>query len=66
MIETQSSLHVSDLSNAEAASLELRLKSLEAAFLRPYRGQIFVALACMFLQSLLVLPLPWLQGQVID
>jgi ABC-type multidrug transport system fused ATPase/permease subunit len=47
-------------------SLTRRLKKLEAAFLRPYRGQILVALAAMLLQSLLLLPLPPLQGWLID
>src|SRR5947208_4534561 len=43
-----------------------RLAKLEAAFLRPYRGQMAIALAAMLLQSLLLLPLPLLQGWVID
>jgi ABC-type multidrug transport system fused ATPase/permease subunit len=43
-----------------------RLQKLEAAFLRPYRGKIAVALVAMFVQSLLLMPLPWLQGWVID
>src|SRR4051794_22025929 len=43
-----------------------RLKKLEAAYLRPYRWHIATALAAMLAQSLLLLPLPWLQGWVID
>ena len=46
--------------------LARRLRKLEAAFLRPYRGSIAVAMGAILLQSLLLLPLPWLQGQVID
>src|SRR3954469_17378133 len=46
--------------------LTRRLQKLEAAFLRPYRGQIGISLAAMLLQSLLLLPLPILQGSVID
>src|SRR5207244_9547233 len=46
--------------------LTRRLAKLEAAFLRPYRGQIVMALAAMLLQSLLLLPLPLLQGWIID
>jgi ABC-type multidrug transport system fused ATPase/permease subunit len=42
------------------------MHKLEAAFLRPYRGQIALSLAAMLLQSLLLLPLPILQGWVID
>ncbi len=53
-------------SNSKYSSLACRLAKLEAAFLRPYRGQIAIALIAMLLQSLLLLPLPMLQGWVID
>jgi len=43
-----------------------RLQKLEAAFLREHRRPIAVALSAMLAQSLLLLPLPWLQGWVID
>jgi ABC-type multidrug transport system fused ATPase/permease subunit len=43
-----------------------RLRRLEEAFLRPYRRSIGIALAALLLQSLLVVPLPRLQGWVID
>src|SRR5947209_5494844 len=43
-----------------------RLRQLEGAYLRPHRRTILAALAAMLLQSVLVLPLPWLQGWVID
>jgi ATP-binding cassette, subfamily B, bacterial len=46
--------------------LARRLRKLEAAFLHPFRWKIAVALAAMLLQSLLLLPIPWLQGLVID
>src|SRR5688572_13733992 len=39
---------------------------LEAAYLRPHRRAIGLALGALILQSLFVLPLPWLQGAVID
>src|SRR4051812_7843478 len=43
-----------------------RLAKLEAAFLRPHRALVFTALVAMLLQSLALLPLPYLQGWVID
>ncbi len=43
-----------------------RLWRLEAQFLRPYRRVILLALAGMFVQSALLLPIPLLQGWVID
>lgn len=43
-----------------------RLRALEAAYLRPYRRQLAVALVAMLAQSLVLLPLPWLQGWAID
>jgi ABC-type multidrug transport system fused ATPase/permease subunit len=53
-------------SSVRHSPLSRRLRKLEAAFLRPYRGSIAGAMAAILLQSLLLLPLPWLQGQVID
>ena len=44
------------------SSLFRRLRKLEAAFLKLYRMRIGLALAAMLLQSLLLLPLPMLQG----
>jgi ABC-type multidrug transport system fused ATPase/permease subunit len=46
--------------------LARRLAKLEAAFLRQHRPLIFTALVAMLLQSLALLPLPYLQGWVID
>jgi ABC-type multidrug transport system fused ATPase/permease subunit len=46
--------------------LAFRLKQLEATFLRPFRSWIAFALILMWAQSLLLLPLPWLQGWIID
>jgi ABC-type multidrug transport system fused ATPase/permease subunit len=43
-----------------------RLRRLEAQFLRPHRVTLLAALAGMFLQSLLLLPIPLLQGAVVD
>jgi ABC-type multidrug transport system fused ATPase/permease subunit len=43
-----------------------RLVRLEAAFFRPHRRAVAFAFAALVLQSLFVLPLPWLQGEVID
>jgi ABC-type multidrug transport system fused ATPase/permease subunit len=42
------------------------LRRLVATYLRPYRRHAAIALAAMLGQSLLLLPLPWLQGWVID
>src|SRR4051812_23637813 len=52
--------------NSISSPFARRLAKLEAAFLRPYRGQIGIALLAMLLQSLLLLPLPMLQGRIID
>ena len=43
-----------------------RLKRLGVEFLKPHRAAIFLALGAMLVQSLLVLPLPLLQGWVLD
>ncbi len=43
-----------------------RLRRLEAHFVKPYRGIISLALLGMLLQSLLLLPIPLLQGWVLD
>jgi ABC-type multidrug transport system fused ATPase/permease subunit len=43
-----------------------RLRRLEADFIKPHRGTILLALAGMMLQSVLLLPLPLLQGKVLD
>src|SRR5947208_1778847 len=43
-----------------------RLRRMEATFLRPHRRSMLIALMALLLQSLLVLPLPRLQGWVID
>lgn len=42
------------------------LRRLEAEFLRPYRTTIILALLGLFVQSLLVLPVPLFQGWVLD
>src|SRR5689334_16152500 len=43
-----------------------RLRSLEARFLSPYRGAMALALAGMLAQSALLLPVPLVQGWVLD
>src|SRR5207248_3626009 len=43
-----------------------RLRRLEGEFLRPYRPAVLAALALMLVQSLLLLPVPLLQGWVLD
>src|SRR4051812_20446329 len=43
-----------------------RLHRLEAQFLKPYRGKIALATAGLLLQSILLLPVPLLQGWVLD
>src|SRR5438552_13870873 len=43
-----------------------RLRRLNAEFLRPHHPAMILALVAMLLQSLLVLPLPLLQGWVLD
>src|SRR5437763_16116032 len=43
-----------------------RLRRLEGEFLRPHRRIVLLALAGMFVQSLLLLPIPLLQGMVLD
>jgi ABC-type multidrug transport system fused ATPase/permease subunit len=47
-------------------TLPRRLKKLDAAFLSKYRCGIALAAVAMLVQSLLLLPLPWLQGWIID
>jgi ABC-type multidrug transport system fused ATPase/permease subunit len=42
------------------------LRRLESRFLRPYRGWLAVALAGMLAQAILLLPIPLLQGRVLD
>ncbi|MGE0759668.1 MAG: ABC transporter ATP-binding protein [Pirellulaceae bacterium] len=48
------------------AGLPPRVAELEVNYLRPYRWHILGALAAMLGQSLFVLPLPWLQGRLVD
>lgn len=43
-----------------------RLRRLEARFLRPHRPAVALALAALLAQSLLALPVPLLQGRVLD
>src|SRR5437588_4821949 len=43
-----------------------RLRRLEADFVRPHRWTLLLALAGMLVQSLLLLPIPLLQGMVLD
>ena len=58
--------------SAEPAASELDPKErppllrLEADFLRPYRLAIAVGLVCLLLQSVFLLPIPLLQGWVVD
>jgi ABC-type multidrug transport system fused ATPase/permease subunit len=42
------------------------LRRFEAEFLRPYRGMIVLGLLGLLVQSLLLLPIPLLQGWVVD
>ncbi len=42
------------------------LRRFEAEFLRPYRGRIVLGLLGLLIQSLLLLPIPLLQGWVVD
>src|SRR5438105_6640601 len=42
------------------------LRRLEADFLRPYRGEIALGLLGLLVQSVLLLPIPLLQGWVVD
>src|SRR2546421_13071511 len=44
----------------------LRLQRLEAQFLQPHRLVMLLALGGMLVQSLLLLPIPLLQGWVLD
>jgi ABC-type multidrug transport system fused ATPase/permease subunit len=43
-----------------------RIRRLAAQYVRPHRGVILAALAGMLAQSLLVLPVPLLQGRLLD
>ena len=42
------------------------LRRFEAEFLRPYRGPILLGLLGLLFQSVLLLPIPLLQGWVVD
>src|SRR3984957_15850893 len=42
------------------------LRRFEAEFLRPYRGAILLGLLGLVVQSVLLLPVPLLQGWVVD
>lgn len=42
------------------------IRRLESEFLKPYRSTIILALLGLFVQSLLILPVPLLQGWVLD
>ncbi len=42
------------------------LRRFEAEFLRPYRGMILLGLLGLLIQSLMLLPIPLLQGWVVD
>jgi ABC-type multidrug transport system fused ATPase/permease subunit len=50
----------------DCGPLASRLRRLEATFLRPFRVWVAFAFVLMWIQSLLLVPLPWLQGWVID
>src|SRR5579884_2350165 len=47
-------------------SFAARLRRLDLEFLRPHRRAMFVALAAMFLGSLFLLPVPVVQGWMLD
>jgi ABC-type multidrug transport system fused ATPase/permease subunit len=53
-------------SSAPPEHARFRFRRLERRFLRPYRVIILLALAGMLVQSLLPLPIPLLQGWVLD
>jgi ABC-type multidrug transport system fused ATPase/permease subunit len=50
----------------EALHMAHPLRRLEADFLRPYRGEIALGLLGLLVQSVLLLPIPILQGWVVD
>lgn len=50
----------------DRTTLARRVREVESAYLRPYWRQIALALAAMLVQSLVLLPLPWLQGRALD
>jgi ABC-type multidrug transport system fused ATPase/permease subunit len=50
----------------EALSIAHPLRRLEADFLRPYRGKIALGLLGLLVQAVLLLPVPLLQGSVVD
>lgn len=50
----------------KAADLPASLRRLERQFLRPYRGRFAACLLALLLQSALLLPIPILQGRVLD
>src|SRR3954469_4823563 len=54
------------ISVSRLGSIRDRLRRLDAEFLRPHHRAMLLALLAMLLQSLLVLPLPLLQGWVLD
>src|ERR1041385_5053068 len=43
-----------------------QIAALERRFLKPHRRVIALAIVCMFVGSLLLLPIPLMQGEVID
>ncbi len=53
-------------SDSPPAGSAAMLRRLEARFLRPYRWSIALGLVGLLAQSLLVLPIPLLQGRVVD
>jgi ABC-type multidrug transport system fused ATPase/permease subunit len=55
-----------EVSLGHAPSAAGRFRRLEAEFLRPHRRAVAFALAGMLLQSALLLPIPLLQGWVLD
>jgi len=55
-----------DSRSQSPASTASPLLRLEADFLRPYRGAIGLGLPGLLVQSVLLLPVPLLQGWVVD
>jgi ABC-type multidrug transport system fused ATPase/permease subunit len=53
-------------SDLRSPAIGSRLRRLEAEFLRPYRAAIVLGLLALLVQSVLLLPLPLLQGWVLD
>ncbi|MCY2935935.1 MAG: ABC transporter ATP-binding protein [Planctomycetota bacterium] len=66
MTKFKSMKHASTEAPQKPVSLRIPLARLNQQFLRPYRLSFLICLTGLLIQSLLILPVPLLQGRILD